>query len=90
MNFGHPSGPISGSSFVATRSNVAQKPRVLVVDDDAAFRNLLRKALQREGCTVLEAASGEEALALLMDRNRTLDVIVFDYQLPGMTGEDVI
>jgi DNA-binding response OmpR family regulator len=42
-------------------------PRVLVVDDDAALRRLLRRAIEREGVTVVEAGSAEEAVRLASD-----------------------
>ena len=41
---------------------------VLVVDDDSAIRSLLRRSLSYEGHSVLLAASGEEALAVMRDR----------------------
>lgn len=41
---------------------MSSKGRVLVVDDDKAFRFAIRKALRRLSFDVAEAASGEEAL----------------------------
>ncbi len=40
------------------------KPRILVADDDDGLRQLLRLILSREGFEVIEADSGEQALAL--------------------------
>ena len=58
--------------------------RALLVDDDGAVRALLCEFLRRLGCTVVEAANGEEGLArLAADR---FDVAVFDVKMPGING----
>lgn len=57
---------------------------VLVVDDEADIRFLLRLGLERLGYKVLEAASAEEALDLLTVSHA--DVLVMDLKLPGMDG----
>ena len=63
-------------------------PRVLVVDDDPAARDLLRRALEREGFAVTTAASGEEGLRLA----RTLHpaAITLDVMMPGLDGWAVL
>jgi CheY-like chemotaxis protein len=58
---------------------------VLVVDDDDLVLENTAAMLEDLGHTVVEARSGEEALALLR-RTRTVDLIVTDYAMPGMTG----
>lgn len=58
--------------------------RVLVVDDSKAQRRVLVASLRRQGFTVLEAGSGEEALALLSEG--LVDLILSDWMMPGMTG----
>jgi CheY-like chemotaxis protein len=57
---------------------------VLVVDDEAFFRDLLRAALEREGYFVVEATDGAEALELL--RNVSPDLIVCDEVMPHLSG----
>lgn len=59
------------------------KPSVLVVDDEAAIRALLRLCL-RDAYECLEAAGGEEALALL--RVTPVDALLIDLRMPGMDG----
>ena len=57
---------------------------VLLVDDDADARNLLRVGLLEAGLRVSVAASGEEALASLAD---TLpDAVLLDVMMPGIDG----
>ncbi|OAN44096.1 hybrid sensor histidine kinase/response regulator [Magnetospirillum moscoviense] len=64
--------------------------RILVVDDNEASRDLLDVLLQGFGCTVAQAASGEEAIAELRRVVRAgepgYDVVLMDYMMPGMDG----
>ena len=61
---------------------------LLFVDDDAAFRHVMAGELARLGFAVETAASGEDAVARL--REREPDVVLLDLQLPGMSGLDVL
>jgi DNA-binding response OmpR family regulator len=57
---------------------------VLVVDDDATIRDVVRRYLERDGHTVLLAGDGESGLALA---GQTLpDLVVLDLMLPGIDG----
>jgi CheY-like chemotaxis protein len=59
--------------------------RVLVVDDDALLRELVSARLRAAGYSVIEAASGDEAAALMAGANP--DVLVTDIAMPGsMSG----
>jgi len=57
---------------------------VLVVDDLAANRHLIRKMLARDGHAVLEADSGQQALEIA--RQADPDVIILDVLMPGLDG----
>jgi len=61
--------------------------RILVVDDDAWVRKLVRGYLERAGFTVTVAATGPEALAEVTAHPP--DLVVLDLMLPGMDGLDV-
>jgi EAL domain-containing protein (putative c-di-GMP-specific phosphodiesterase class I)/DNA-binding response OmpR family regulator len=61
---------------------------VLIVDDADDLRRLISIALQRGGFDVLEANSGEAAIAII--ESRTVDVLVLDMGLPVMSGTDVV
>jgi len=64
--------------------------RVLVVDDNATNRRILREHLQSWGCTVQETDSGQQALRMLTSVSPCpFDAVVLDYQMPGMHGVDV-
>jgi DNA-binding response OmpR family regulator len=58
--------------------------QILLVDDDQSMLMLMSIAMKRNGYTVIEAESGDKALALL---NNTLpDLIILDVMMPGMNG----
>ncbi|MAU00916.1 MAG: hypothetical protein CL608_27540 [Anaerolineaceae bacterium] len=65
-----------------------RKTRLLIVDDEAHIRAALVKALSLVGYEVDEAASGQEALALL--QTEPYDLMVLDMVLPGVKGIDVL
>jgi len=60
---------------------------ILIVDDDASSRELVRELLEGAGYSTLEAASGEEALVMAGDERPALAVL--DIQLPGISGYEV-
>jgi len=61
--------------------------RILIADDDAGLRQLMRLILAREGFEVIEAADGEQALALAITGDPAL--ILLDVMMPGLNGYDV-
>jgi cyclic di-GMP phosphodiesterase len=61
---------------------------LVVVDDEEAIRNSVRKYLVHEGYEVATAATGDEALALLQRRKVT--GMLLDVNLPGMSGIDLV
>jgi two-component system phosphate regulon response regulator PhoB len=63
------------------------KMKILVVDDEADIRELVRLNLTREGYDVLDCESGEQALNL--SRSKGPDLVVLDLMLPGIDGLEV-
>ena len=61
--------------------------RILTVEDDERIRTSVRLALEDEGWTVEEAASGEDALKAFT--REAADVVLIDIMLPGIDGFDV-
>lgn len=61
-----------------------QGQRILVVDDNAINRQIVEELLLAEGATLLSAASGEQALALLAEQ--PVDLVLMDVQMPDMDG----
>jgi two-component system nitrogen regulation response regulator NtrX len=64
------------------------KPRILVVDDEAAIRESLRMTLEYEGYEFLAAATGQEALSVA--ERESPDLVLLDVKMPGMDGIDVL
>jgi DNA-binding response OmpR family regulator len=58
--------------------------RILVVDDDADIRLLVRELLDRRGYSVTEARDGNEALRVFFDERP--DLVVLDVAMPGLDG----
>jgi two-component system phosphate regulon response regulator PhoB len=65
----------------------AERPLVLVVEDEAALVTLLGYHLEREGWRVAVARDGEEAL--LLAREERPDLILLDWMLPRLSGIEV-
>lgn len=65
----------------------ADQPRVLVVEDEPAQREVLTYNLEAEGFAVSRAETGDEALLLLEEDNP--DIIVLDWMLPGVSGIEI-
>lgn len=63
-------------------------PHILVVDDEASIRNVLRDILEMEDYEVEEAKDGIEALAKV--KTNKFDVIISDIKMPKMDGMDVL
>lgn len=98
MNPPSPASPQAGSTppeELVERDSAAFKaigeiPRrctALIVEDDLVARKFIRTTLQKAGCQVLEADSGEEALALF--ELHAPQVALLDLGLPGMDGLEV-
>jgi two-component system response regulator MprA len=66
---------------------MAQRPRVLVVEDDADIADVLRRSLRRESYDVAVAGDGEAALTRVSDFQP--DAVVLDLGLPGVDGIEV-
>ncbi len=62
---------------------------VLVVEDELAILKFVRAGLQRQGYTVVEATSAEDALLLAASRERPLHLLLTDLVMPKMNGRDL-
>lgn len=63
-------------------------PRILVVDDNAMMRTVMRSALERAGHRVVLADNGEKALKAAA--GEPFDLMVTDVQMPRMGGVDLV
>lgn len=64
------------------------KPRILIAEDEADIRRLVRMALEKEGMSVFETATSEEAR--LNAGTRKPDLMIIDLGLPDWDGKALI
>ena len=64
------------------------KSKILVVDDEAPIRELVRFYIEKEGYTMLEAENGMEALEVF--ENEYVDLAVVDVMMPKMDGWELV
>jgi signal transduction histidine kinase/CheY-like chemotaxis protein len=60
------------------------RPNVLLIEDDAVTRQLMRRMLEQEGCAAFEAADGRSGLARVAEH--APDVVLLDLMMPEMDG----
>jgi excisionase family DNA binding protein len=75
-------------SFVGSSRGSRTRPLVLIVDDDAGLRELLRVNLESDGYLVREAGSAEEGLAALDEEPP--DLILLDVMMPQVDGWEML
>ena len=65
-----------------------KKPLILVVDDEPDVVQLVKRVLELEGYEVITTADGDQALALVSERNPEL--VLLDIKMPGKSGIEVL
>ena len=63
---------------------------VLIVDDEARMRKLIRDYLIKENCKILEAADGEEALEIFEENKEKINLVLLDVMMPKVDGWTVL
>lgn len=62
--------------------------KILIIDDDKLIRKVFKMTLIKEGYDIIEAEDGESGLSLV--RSERPDLVITDYQMPGISGLDVL
>jgi DNA-binding response OmpR family regulator len=62
--------------------------KILIADDEAHLRLLVRKTLEEDDFDLIEAPDGSAALELV--RKEHPDLVILDWMMPGMTGVQVL
>ena len=65
------------------------KKRILVVDDEARMRKLVKDFLVKNNMDVVEAADGEEAITIFF-QEKNFDLVILDVMMPKMDGWEVL
>jgi CheY-like chemotaxis protein len=63
---------------------------LLIVENEAAIRNLLQMALRKNGYTVLAAESGREALHLVSAHSGPIHLLITDVMMPDIDGPELV
>jgi DNA-binding response OmpR family regulator len=74
-----------GSGHPATDS-AADRPGVLIVDDDPLLRMLLNLGLRHHGFRVWQAGGGREAVAVYRQYGSLIDLVLLDVRMPDLDG----
>ncbi|GAC1325853.1 MAG: hypothetical protein NVSMB2_24630 [Chloroflexota bacterium] len=65
------------------------RPRILIVDDEKAFADVVSELLTDEGFSVLHASDGMSAVQMLSSDRFQPDLVVCDVMLPGLRGDRI-
>lgn len=87
---GAAAAPLTPSAMPAPAPALADRCTVLVVDNDAAIRRLSTIILEKHGCRVVVAADGTEALATIGTAGASIDLVVLDLNMPGLSGAETL
>jgi two-component system CheB/CheR fusion protein len=72
------------------RPSPGRSQAILIVEDDAEIRDTLKLLFDGRGFSAFAAGDGDQALAVAANCGMSLDLIVADYNLPGLNGLEVI
>jgi two-component system, cell cycle sensor histidine kinase and response regulator CckA len=85
----HLGGAPATASKVDRRRLPGGTETLLLVEDEAAVRSSARRLLERQGYTVLEARHGGDALRIVEESGRQIDLVVTDLVMPEMGGKEL-
>ena len=80
--------PADSARIAIAPARRSESGNILVVDDNAENREMLRRRLARAGHRVQAVANGPDALTLL--RQQPIDLVLLDVLMPGMDGYEVL
>jgi CheY-like chemotaxis protein len=89
VRFDH--GPEIDAALASALASLVGRPRrVLVVDDDAFSRKVIADELGARGFECVTATGGEEGLRTIAEELLTLDAVVTDVVMPGLSGDALV
>jgi DNA-binding response OmpR family regulator len=83
--------PASGTGSAEPPGVSIKKPRftVLVIDDELPLRSLMMRTLEARGIDPIGAADGAEGLKAFLASRESIDLVILDLLMPGMSGLDL-
>jgi len=81
-------GQSASTSHGVAHGEPANAGSILVIDDEERILTFVRRGLEAEGFSVVQASDGREGLRLAL--SRSFDLVVLDLVMPGLTGADVL
>ncbi|HEY4131553.1 MAG TPA: response regulator, partial [Gemmatimonadaceae bacterium] len=72
-----------------SRERTEDDATILLVEDDAKLRPAVARLLEQAGYRVLQAANGDAALATLASRSASIDLVLTDLVMPGLSGREL-
>ena len=82
-----PAAPVVDAG--AAQPNFAGRS-ILIIDDEPSVRQIATSILKRAGASVHTAASGDDALVWVRDARPSLDLVLLDLTMPGLSGEETL
>ena len=82
--------PLSGRKSLEEPVELQGSGRVLVVDDEAGVRKLLKTIIERSGYSVITASDGSEAIDIMEREGDQIDLVILDLTMPVMSGEETL
>jgi PAS domain S-box-containing protein len=80
---------LGGANTSASGGSKHIAPRVLIVEDENPLRAAVSKMLAKAGFPVIEAADGTQALNLIRDQHRGIDLLILDISIPGAPSSEI-
>ena len=84
------SGPIIGEFQVEPGAPNPGSKTFLLIDDEPMVTDVCELMLKELGYRVLKAYSGPEAIKIFEDNRDQIDLIISDFNMPGMNGQEVV
>ena len=79
----------AGAPEIKSSEEIHGAGTVLIAEDEAALRELIRNRMRTEGCEVLEAANGEEAMAIASRHKGDIRLLLTDVIMPRLRGPEL-
>lgn len=84
------SGPVIEKFAVELDDSPTEGKTILLIDDEPMVTDICEMMIKRLGHKVLKAHSGSEGIEIFMASKTRIDLIISDFNMPGMNGQEVV